>query len=88
MGNGQPLGRGNFFFNPQSATGSRQRSYPPSPLSSPRRVEEIFFQTAIGNRQSATYLSPLTFILSPQGRGIFFFNPQSATGNRQCSYKS
>jgi len=30
-----------LLSNPQSATSNRQCSYPPSPLSSPRRVEEI-----------------------------------------------
>ena len=107
-----------LLSNPQSATSNRQCSYPPSPLSSPRRVEEIliinchlpivvfgrphrvaptnnlnsrslvllsflckqesnFFpirkqQPAIGN-----VFIPLTFILSPQGRGNF---------NYQCRF--
>jgi hypothetical protein len=67
------------FFNRQSAIGNRQSIYPPSPLSSPRRVED-FFQSAISIRQSIYPPSPLS---SPHRAEEFFSigNLQTAIGN-------
>ena len=86
-----------FFSNPQSATCNRQGSYPPSPLSSPRWVEEIFnlkltiLGDHIGSPPQIISLSLFSFAVCLLLVAVCFFpisNKQSPTGNAIINQQS